>query len=53
MTDFPHKVPGEHMYEGLPYMSINTPEALQNVKDFRFRNDDVLLVTYPKAGNDL
>ena len=51
MADFQYQCPGEHVYEGIRYMAINPASALDAVKKYEYRDDDVILVTYPKAGN--
>ncbi|XP_029648302.1 sulfotransferase 1C4-like [Octopus sinensis] len=47
---FTHKLPGEHVYEGVLFFEYSPPEVLDRVKDFNVRDDDVFIVTYPKAG---
>ncbi len=45
-----HKLPGEHVYEGM-YMSYIFPaEVLDKVKEFPFHDEDILITTYPKSG---
>ena len=51
MDDFNHQCPEEHVYEGVRMMSINPVGTLDAIKQFEFRDDDVMLITYPKAGN--
>ena len=45
-----HKVIGEHVYDGMTLSYKCSPEVLDKVPDFEFRQDDVLIATYPKAG---
>ena len=51
MGELQHKCPGEHVYEGIRMMSTNPVSSLDAIKQFKFRDDDVLLATYPKTGN--
>ena len=45
-----HVIPGFHVYDGVPYDGIFTKEALDAAKNFQFRDDDVVLIGYPKSG---
>ena len=47
---FSHKLPGEHVYEGVLFFEYSPPDVLDAVKTFPVRDDDVYIVTYPKAG---
>ena len=46
----PHKIPGAHIYEGKKYHGLIPKKALDKVKSFQFRDDDILVATYPKTG---
>ena len=45
-----HVIPGFHVYDGVPYAGVFPESALEGIKNFRFREDDVILVGYPKSG---
>ena len=45
-----HVIPGFHVYDGVPYAGVFPKEALDDVKKFQFRDDDVVLAGYPKSG---
>ncbi|XP_071165048.1 sulfotransferase 1C4-like [Mytilus edulis] len=49
MTDR-HVLPGQHWYEGVLFFGYSPPDILDAVKHFEVRDDDVFIVTYPKAG---
>ena len=42
--------PGEYTYEGMTMIDIFPAESLDKIKIFDYRDDDILVVTYPKAG---
>ncbi len=45
------KLPDEHVFAGVRFLGTTlTPEAIQCTKDFEFRTEDVVVVSYPKAG---
>ena len=46
-----HKMPGQHVYDDVTFMEYVPAHALDAVKNMKLRDDDLLLVTYPKAGN--
>ena len=46
-----HKVPGEHTYKGMVMNGMFLPNVLDRIPDFQFYPEDVLIQTYPKAGN--
>ena len=47
---FSHVLPGEHVYDGVLFFEYSPPDILDRVKKFQVRDDDVFIVTYPKAG---
>ncbi|KAH9491790.1 Sulfotransferase 1C4 [Bulinus truncatus] len=49
-NSFKHVLPGQHVYEGVLFFGYSPPETLDRVKTFQVRQEDVFLVTYPKAG---
>lgn len=49
-TVFSHQVRGQHVYGGIIYQDVIPVKSLEAIKDFRFRDDDILCVTYPKSG---
>ncbi|KAK0060957.1 sulfotransferase 1A1, partial [Biomphalaria pfeifferi] len=48
-NNFKHILPGQHVYDGVLFFGYSPPETLDMVKTFHVREDDVFLVTYPKA----
>ncbi|XP_064615619.1 sulfotransferase 1C2-like [Liolophura sinensis] len=48
--EFTHKLPGEHVYNGILFFGFSPPDTLRAVRDFTVREDDVFIATYPKAG---
>ena len=51
MADY--KIPGEHIYDGMVFGEIFPADVLDAVKKFQFKDDDILIATYPKAGKEL
>ena len=45
-----YKIPGEHIYDGIVFGEIFPAEVLDAVKKFTFKEDDILIATYPKSG---
>ena len=45
-----HQADGEHMYNGVAFMKYNSVPLLDRIKEMPLRPQDVILVTYPKAG---
>ena len=45
-----HVVPGEHVYDGIMYAGVFPARILERIKSFEFRDDDIILATYPKSG---
>ena len=42
--------PGEYTYEGMTMIKAFPAESLDKIKVFDYRDDDIFVVTYPKAG---
>ena len=45
-----YKPIGGHFYDGIQFSESFPAEQLQRIKNFEFFDDDVLIATYPKAG---
>ena len=45
-----HVVPEEHCYDGVWYPRAFPVSSLERTKTFQFREDDVVMVAYPKSG---
>ncbi len=46
-------MPEEYIVDGIVLQrNLYPPEVIEKVRDFAFRPDDALLVTYPKGGNN-
>lgn len=39
-----------HMFKGIPFTTRSSPELLKSLETFHAREDDLLLVSYPKSG---
>ncbi len=45
------RTPTEYYFDGVKMLGTAQPRAAaQNAKDFNFRNDDILIASYPKSG---
>ena len=49
-VSFSHTLPGEHVYDGSLFFGYSPPDILDAVKEFEVREDDIFIITYPKAG---
>ena len=53
MSDYANEfhIPGEYKYHGMQITSEGWPaEHLDKLKTFPFKEDDIVVATYPKAG---
>ena len=50
LTMASYKIPGEHIYDGIVFGEIFPAGVLDAVKKFPFKEDDILIATYPKSG---
>ncbi len=44
------KLPNEHFFEGVKLYGLYPPESVRRTKEFKFRPDDIIVLSYPKAG---
>lgn len=47
------KYPGEIVYRNTIFCRLVTTQILQALERFVFRQNDIIIATYPKAGNKL
>ena len=52
-SKFEHRIPGQHMYQGLLFGSTASPDLLQGLDKFDIREDDHIITGYPKSGKIL
>ena len=45
-----HRIDDEHFSEGMPHPGRQLAN-FEKIKTMEFRDDDILVATYPKAGN--
>ncbi|XP_013410941.1 sulfotransferase 1A1 [Lingula anatina] len=45
-----HKIPGEHIYEGILMPGYHPPEIIEIFKNFQMHQSDCLVTAYPKSG---
>ena len=43
--------PGEYTYDGIWLSKYFPADGLEKIKQFNYRDEDILVVTYPKAGS--
>ena len=48
MADY--KMPGLHIYDGIPFNDEFSAEILDQARAFPFHDDDVIVATHPKSG---
>ncbi len=49
-----HQIPGQYEFDGIIFGRIIEPETLHRIKtSFIFKDDDLLLLTYPKSGKQV
>ena len=45
-----HRIPGQYVYDGIVFGSVNPAAALDKIKTITDYSGDLLLATYPKTG---
>ena len=54
MAEIVFKLPGQHVYDGMVFPGHFKAEIMERIKtdaSFNFQDEDIILVSYPKAGD--